>query len=155
MVERIIEILIYLIKKIDTYNFKDKNEKFESLDIKPLFEKGYTDSEISTALNWIHDNYPLKFSIPIQKINKNFRILTEEEQEAFTPEAYNELLQLNAFGMISNYDMETILERAMLSNGNPITKEQLLNFIALTVFNAEWNLGDDKKLSIRMNNTIH
>jgi len=155
MVERIIEILVYVINQIDRNNLNDKYENFEKLDVKPLFDKGYTQNEISTALDWIHENVFYKFTNTPKQRSAAFRVLTEQESEAFTPEAYSELIQLHAFGMLSSSDLEMILERATVVTGNPITKEQLLNFIAVTVFKAEWSLGADKKLAITMNNTVH
>ncbi|MEI6090046.1 MAG: DUF494 family protein [bacterium] len=155
MVERIIEILVYVINQIDRYNLNDKYEKFEKLDMKPLFDKGYTENEISTALNWIHDNVFYQFSSTPKKRSSTFRVLTEQEAAAFSPEAYSELIQLHAFGMLSSNDLETILDRATMVIGSPITKEQLLNFIAVTVFNAEWVLGKDRKLAVTMNDTVH
>ena len=155
MVERIIEILIYVLNQIDRYNLNDKYENFEKLDVKPLYDKGYTENEISTALNWIHDNAFFQFSSTPRKRSTTFRVLTEQEAAAFTIEAYSELIQLHAFGMLSNDDLELILDRASMVIGSPITKEQLLNFIAVTVFNAEWSLGKDRKLAITMNDTVH
>ncbi len=155
MVERIIEILIYVINQIDRYNLNDKYEKFEKLDVKPLFDKGYTENEISTAMNWIHDNVFYQFSNTPKKRSSTFRVLTEQEAEVFTPEAYSELIQLHAFGMLSSEDLEIILDRASYAIGTRITKEQLLNFIAITVFKAEWSLGADRKFAITMNDTVH
>lgn len=155
MVEKIIEILIYVLNEIDGFNPMDKFEKFEKLDMKPLFEQGYTQSEISTALNWIHDNLIYKFIENPKRKTTTFRVLSENEASAFTTEAYSELIQLHAFGMLSSADLEIILDRATMVTGSPITKEQLLNFVAVTVFNAEWSLSTDRKLAVTMNHTVH
>lgn len=136
MYERIIEIIIYLITEM-----KD-NKNLSEIDISELNERGYSNIEVSTALSWLVDRleFSEKFYINDETSKtSSFRILHEAEQDLFTTEAWGQLIQLKALGIITNEHIESLIGRSMMMGMKAVDTNQIKFFVANNVFNLSMN----------------
>jgi len=84
-----------------------------------LSEKGYTAAEIRAAMFWLIDRkYSLNDSFDLaewSRLSQTFRVFNEIESRIITPPAHGYLLQLLELGLISEIEMERVLEQATTS----------------------------------------
>lgn len=131
MFERIIEIIVFVIAELQS------KRNITDFDLKQLQNLGYTNSEISTAFSWLAD----KFEFPEESFDEtttqssSFRVLYSAERELFTKEAYSELIQMQTLKIISNDQLEIILDRIMYSGSELIDSRRLKQITAQVVFN--------------------
>ncbi len=115
MNERVVEILIYLMSEI-----RRSQSVSPKLDILShnLIEKGYTQSEISSALTWLLDRLDHESEEVLHKqtpaFKDSFRHLHEIERSIISTDAYGYLIQLRELEIIDEMDFEQILERALM-----------------------------------------
>lgn len=151
MFERIIEIIVYMIAEM-----KHKKSLFD-INVKDLKELGYTNSEISTAFSWIADNAelePEKLKISTDRPGA-FRILHDGEIDLFTKEAYGDLLQYHTLGLVSNEQIEAIIERVVLTSHSRLDRNQLKSLMADILFESAQNSLDSNRFMLRGNETIN
>lgn len=153
MVERIMEIIIYVMSNIrDTKNFSDDN-------FKELENLGYTTSEISTAFSWIFEKTdPLK--IPgkgpyLVDKTYGFRVLLDVEAELFTKEAYGDLIQYMTLGLINNEQLELLIERSVYSHFPLIDKRLLNSFVYALNFDNTVTNNYTGRIMLDGNDTIN
>jgi uncharacterized protein Smg (DUF494 family) len=127
MQEKIVEILLQVLNEI-----QKTNKPLAEVDITALEKKGYTSSEISTAFSWLIDRIQAKKSGKEKTRTRSFRILHSAEKEVISSEAFGYLLSLHELNLISNAELETIIERAMMSGFDKLDQEDIRG-IALTV----------------------
>ncbi|HDZ11003.1 MAG TPA: DUF494 family protein, partial [Bacteroidetes bacterium] len=115
MNERVVEILVYLMSQIRADN--DKIDRIDGMS-KELRNQGYTENEINTAFSWLFEkiqtNQEEIFDEPQFELRHGFRVLHEAEKVVIHPEAHGYLIQLKELGIITQSDMEQIIERAMM-----------------------------------------
>ena len=107
MNERIIEIILYLITRLQ------ENENIEQSDVKKLADGGYSDAEIGVAFSWIARKDAIEESAPRSKTT-GFRVLHQGERHLFTPEAWGYLIHLVTLSVLSHNDLEEIIDHAMM-----------------------------------------
>ena len=151
MYERIIEIIVFVISELRL------NKDLDDINIKELKSRGYTNSEISTAISWLVDQ--LEFSdryISPDLFSKNvsFRVMHQEERELFTSNALGEIIQFNTLGILSNEHIELLIENATMLGIDAIGVAQVRSFIANNVFNAQYNNSGSRFL-LQGNDTIN
>lgn len=130
MFERIIEIIVFVIAELQS------KKNITDVDLKQLQNLGYTNTEISTAFSWLADKFEIADDFDGESITQksSIRILHSTEQELFTKEAYRELIQMQTLRMISNEQIELLIERGMYSGGELIDTRRLKQFVAHSVF---------------------
>lgn len=108
--ERIIEIIVKLLA------FMQDNNQIASEDLEKLSRLGYSQSEINTAFQWLYKNFLPKedFSDKSYK-SASHRVFHEVEERVISPEGRGYLIQLAGLELITNIDLETIIERLMLT----------------------------------------
>ncbi|MFA5512350.1 MAG: DUF494 family protein [Candidatus Kapaibacterium sp.] len=152
MAERIMEIIIRVISDLES------SQDISDTNIKDLESLGYTASEISTAFSWLADRTEkvmLSESNPFFSKTRGFRILLEEEKELFTYEAYKELIQYISFKLISNEQLEMLLDRAMFSNLPLIDVRLLRHFIVALNFDNSLTSKYAGRMMLDGNDTIN
>jgi uncharacterized protein Smg (DUF494 family) len=127
MQEKIVEILIHVLSEI-----QKTNKPLTEIDITALEKKGYTPSEISTAFSWLVDRIQEKGETKNNRQEHSFRILHAVEKEVISSEAFGYLLSLHELNLISDEELETIIERAMMSGFDKLDQEEI-RMIALSV----------------------
>lgn len=134
MNERVVEILVYIMNQIRS-NKGDLNQ-LEVLS-QDLLNRGYSQNEISSAFSWLLDKIRNNFEELVKNSGPSssfsFRILHDLEQMIITPEAFGYLLQLKALELLDDYDVEQIIERAMMLGTTQVDLDQLKAIIASVI----------------------
>ncbi len=131
MYERIIEIIVLVLSELI------QNKKISEINIDELTSRGYTKEEITTAFGWLVERLEgnSEFINKIQsKTDKSFRILSNSENNIFTKEAWGEILNLHNLGLLSNYNIEAIIDWAGMIGIENMTEEQLKEYLAFNIF---------------------
>ena len=114
MSDRVVELIYHVINDL----FLSRVQSGEAyLLTQYLAERGYTAREIAAAMPWLmehsdYDTESLEIAQPQIHSEKAYRILSEFENLIITPAAYGFLIQLREFGLVSEMDMERVLDRA-------------------------------------------
>ncbi len=132
MHEKIVEILIYVLNEV-----KNSNKTIGEIDFKDLERKGYTQSEISTAISWLYERANPEREIIEHGIDQHphsFRILHPAERFIISPEANGYLIQLREFNILSDSDLEMVIERAMLSGYEQLSLMEIQTIVNSVLF---------------------
>lgn len=138
MNERVVEILVYIMKEI-----KATDQRIGKLDIlsKELEQKGYTENEISSAFSWLFDRIKDNFDELVKNTGPtlpySFRVLHEVEKMIIIPEAYGYLIQLRELGLLDETELEQIIEHALMLGTSRVTLEDMKAIVASSLFNPE------------------
>lgn len=151
MKERVVEILVYLMAEIDA------NKRLSDINLESLMERGYTQSEISAAFSWLYDNLLVRDGFvergaPPSKESR--RIFHEAEKLMIGTDAQGYLMQLFEIGLLDNRDLESIIERAMMSGFEKLSLEEVQE-IAAGVLLAKHNAWKESRSTLNENGTIH
>lgn len=136
MPERIIEIIVYAMRR-----FQDEKKGAEILDLtSELTAKGYTESEINLSFSWIYNH--LKKNTGDKKSILNTELIedmefTNSENPILSDEAYGYLIQMIQLGIINEYQVDQILEKALISGDEYINTEKVKSFIVNILFDSE------------------
>jgi len=137
MYERVIEIIVYIVNELRTHHAIADNKQFESLSRK-LVDDGYTENEISFAFSWIFEKIKLDTHRESKtSVIRTHRILHEFEKIAISTSAYGYLIQLREFDLIDDWEMEMIIERALLSERTPVSESEIKDIISSVVFKPD------------------
>jgi uncharacterized protein Smg (DUF494 family) len=127
MQERIIEILVYLLKnRVSLTN--------------ALTMKGYTETEINLAFAWIFNHLRSPVSGKgdhEQAINEEMDQFADADQLVISPEAYGYLLHLLDLGIMKDNDVEMFVERALAYGKEAINVDDLKSIVATIIFGME------------------
>ncbi len=138
MNERVVEILIHIMKAIRQDS--DVTNKLDLLS-RNLIQKGYSESEISSAFTWLLDrlNYDSEELIEKQEpaLQHSFRHLHEIERAIISTKAYGYIIELTELGIIDAVDVEQILERSMMLGAAKVTVEDVKSIVASMLFTSE------------------
>ncbi len=153
MQERIIEIIVYLLEEFQITPQEDYDDLSEK-----LMARGYTESEINLAFSWIF-NHLQKPDIPeereVRYQQSSVRVLHDLEKLVIHPEGYGYLLQLYQLGILSENDIEEVIERALSVGTTNITLDDIKAFVSLLIFNPENNPAIDSYFFHPGTNTVH
>lgn len=151
MFERIIEIIVFVISELQS------KQNITDVDLMQLQNLGYTNSEISTAFSWLADKYDFEQLDEMRDFSSvnSYRLLHEVEEEMFTKEAYGELIQMQTLKLISNEQIESIIERALFSSHTQIDSSKLKQLIANIVFKQNSDFIHGSRLMLNGTDTIH
>lgn len=152
MKEKVVEILIYIMSEIQD----DKG--LSDIDLVELETRGYTQSEISAAFSWLHDNlflYEGGIAARSRPAKGSWRILHEAEKFVVSTECQGYLIQLRELGLLDDTDVENVIERAMMSGLELILLPELQGIVA-SVLLAKGSSDDGSNRSmLNSGDTIH
>ncbi|HWP82655.1 MAG TPA: DUF494 family protein [Bacteroidota bacterium] len=151
MHERIVEIILFLVSELKS------NKQLSEIDVSFLSKSGYTASEISSAFSWIFERMTVGQSIVHQKgqSESSFRVLHDAERMVITPEAYGYLLQWRQLGLLTNDEIESIIERIMAAGFSVVGEEEMKSFLAGHLFEHDSRQGIGGRISLSGQDTIH
>ncbi len=137
MYHRIMELLVLIMDE-----FSDSNWKAEEMDqvSENLIERGYTEQEINTAFYWLYYRFDLQGGTPAQKVEieeaaeTSHRVLHNMERRYIEPEAFGYLLQLKHLKIISQREIEEIIERLFILDFQPATVEDVKSMVQSFIF---------------------
>jgi uncharacterized protein Smg (DUF494 family) len=131
--ERVLEIVVLLISRIRDH--QGQLESFEDIS-SYLKSYGFTDNEIRSAYSWVLEQLQSdsQFLVDDASSGNAFRVLTGQERRHFNTDSIGYLLQLRYLGIITDTQMEQILERGALMGPSPIDMEQIKILIGSVLF---------------------
>lgn len=137
MTERVVEILIYIMSELR--RDRKYSQKLDALS-KDLIQRGYTQSEISSALTWIMN----RLSMDAEEVSDNerpsqnsHRHLHEIERAVLSTEAHGYIIQLKELGIIDELDVEELLERALMLGTSEVEVDDIKSIVATLLIRDE------------------
>ncbi|MFA4924048.1 MAG: DUF494 family protein [Ignavibacteriaceae bacterium] len=120
-----------------------KENTLEQVEVKLLKKRKYDKTVVATAYSWIYDKinanqYGHKTR---QSISKGMRIFSEDEMHVIGMKNYNRLLKLYNIGLLTNSDLDGIMEQIFFFPEFPLSEDEM-NFLILN------SIIDVDKLSI-------
>lgn len=148
MQERIVEIILYLVNELKS------NKRLSEVDVSSLERDGYTASEISSAFSWLFERLSVgQFMMtPTEGNSDSHRLLNDAEKMIIDPQAAGYLLQCRQLGVISNADVEAIIERIMTAGFSSVGLTEIKSFVASYLFDVD---GMNGQIAFGLNDTIH
>ncbi|MBI5215956.1 MAG: DUF494 family protein [Ignavibacteriae bacterium] len=134
MHEKIVEILIYVLNEV-----RKSNKPIGEIDFKALERKGYTQSEISTAISWLYERLKPERDIADRKPDfrpPSFRVLHPAERYILSQDAHGYLIQLRELNILSDHELELVIERAMLSGYEQLTSPEIQSIVSSILFTS-------------------
>ena len=126
MKEKVVELLIILMSEIRA------DKQLAEIDMSDLQDRGFSPSEISQALSWLHDHLPqgTGSTAIAPRGEGSRRVLHDAEKGVIPTEGQGYLIQLVELGLLGDRDLETVIERAMLSGYERLTLEEIREIVA-------------------------
>jgi uncharacterized protein Smg (DUF494 family) len=151
MHERIVEIILFLVNELRS------NKQLSEVDVSLLTQNGYTQTEISTAFSWLFERLSVgQTLIPTtDESHQSVRVLHEAEKMVISPDAYGYLLQCKELGLLTNADIETIIERIMAAGFSVVGVPEMKSFIAGMLLDNDVPPGTSGRISLSSDDTIH
>ncbi len=151
MQERIVEIILFLVNELKS------NKQLSEVDVSFLTDNGYTPTEISTAFSWLFERLSIGQEIVSEERDTRLshRVLHEAEKMIVTPEAYGYLLQCRELGLLSNADIETIIEKVMAAGFSTVGVAEMKSFVAGVLLDSDNQPGMSGRISLNSTDTIH
>ncbi|MBS1536908.1 MAG: DUF494 family protein [Bacteroidetes bacterium] len=137
MQERIIEIIALMLAELKRTN------SLNSIDTEELSRRGYTTAEISTAFSWIADKFALFPTVSLTEdysSTLSYRVLHSIENELIPQDVWGDIIEYQSLGLISNAQIEDIINRTMISGIGKLTSQTLKRMIAMQFTNVGNNL---------------
>lgn len=151
MQEKIIEIIVYILNEI-----KD-SKQLNDIDLKKLNRDGYTEAEINSAFAWIFSKIEsgnmLVNDAPVT--SNSHRFFHTAEQNIFTTDAMGYLIQMREFGIITDLDLELIIDKIFLSGYQKAGIEEVKLILSSLLFDFEDKSNSLNRLILQNNETIH
>ncbi len=150
MFDKILEIIAYLLEEY-------KNTKrLDKVDLDTLKSFGYTEVEINTALAWVFTK--IVYGETVFKDSdktKSIRFFNKQETRLFTPEALGYVIQLRELGLISDNDLEQLMDRVLISGYLKINLSDIKKIIVSQFMQFESNSEIKERLAFLNNETIN
>jgi uncharacterized protein Smg (DUF494 family) len=148
MQERIVEIILYLVNELKSH------KRLSDVDVSSLERDGYTPSEISSAFSWLFERISVgqALTTPTAGDSASHRLLNDAEKNVINPLAAGYLMQCQQLGIISNLDVEAIIERIMAAGFSSIGQTEMKSFVASYLFDVD---GMNGQVAFGFNDTIH
>jgi len=130
MKEKVVEILVYIMTEMQT------DKPLGEIDLSDLKDRGYTQSEISTAFSWIHDHFT-EGGGQVRRVGRpaatSRRMLHEAEKSMLSVEAQGFLIHLRELGLLHDGELETVIERVMMSGYERLTVPEIQSLAASVI----------------------
>lgn len=151
MQERIVEIILFLVNELKS------NKQLSEVDVSFLTQNGYTPTEISTAFSWLFERLSVGQQLVSGETDTRLshRVLHDAEKMIITPEGHGYLLQCRQLGLLTNADIETIIERIMAAGFSSVGVPEMKSFVAGMLLDSDKRPGMNGRISLSSTDTIH
>lgn len=152
MQEKVIEIIVYLVTEMRM------RKELGEIDISTLSERGYTQTEISTAFSWLVDKMQLGDALITQAeptSPHSRRFFHHAERSAISLEGQGYLLQLRELGLVNDMDFEQVMDRIMLAGFGEVSIDHVKMLIASVMFSYEDRESGGMRMMLTASDTIH
>ncbi len=151
MKEKVVEILMYLMSEMqDSKNLSD-------VDMSELVNRGYTQSEISAAFSWLTDNMQSVNDGGPRSIHAtvgSHRVFHEAEKLVLSTEARGYVIHLRELGLLTDGDVETTIERAMMSGYEKLSVAEVRSIVGSVLF-AKSQISDSNRAMLSSEDTVN
>ncbi|HEY3874690.1 MAG TPA: DUF494 family protein [Candidatus Kapabacteria bacterium] len=162
--ERIMQIVFFLLSEIK------ENKPLADIDLQPLSRQGFSELEISTAFTWIIDRFsegvddPVVLSVPFgtkksllgsQNGGHSFRVYHEAERSVIAPAARGFLMEMLELGILSDADIEFVVDRIMLSGVQSASLEEVKEFVTGMLFHFDTPHSPVARVMLNGSDRIH
>jgi uncharacterized protein Smg (DUF494 family) len=152
MQEKIVEILIYLIGELR------KHTPIGEIDLSVLSQKGYSTTEISTAFNWLYEKISQGENL-ITDVSESsphsHRVLHDAERSVITADGYGYLIQLRELGLITDMDIEILIDRVMMSGYLMVNIEEIKSLVTALLVENDDSYNSGSRTMLNGNDTIN
>lgn len=149
MNERIIEIILYLITRLQ------QNSEIKQTDFAHLANDGYSEAEIGAAYSWIAGREGLASTTSSTGSSHGFRVLHDMERRLFKSEAWGYLLQLVGIGLLSSGQIESVIDQARMIAFEPLEVDDVKQIAAtLLVESGDLNTMGAQAM-LKAGDTVH
>ncbi|MEE8239106.1 MAG: DUF494 family protein [Nitrososphaerales archaeon] len=152
MKEKVIEILVYIMSEVQ------ENKRLSDIDLGDLKSQGYTQSEISAAFSWLYDTMRITDGM-VTRVTKpvlgSRRVLNEAEKLVFSTESQGYLIQLRELGLLDDQDVESVIERAMVTAYEKLSVDELREIVASVLFSKTGRNAGTNHSMLNSRDTIH
>lgn len=152
MKEKVVEILVHLMSEMQG------KETLQDIDLTDLKNRGYTQSEINAALSWLseHVQTPGARSLrPGESVRGSRRVLHEVERAVFATSAQGYLIQLVELGLLDEHDLESVIDRAVLSGYERLSVAEVRDIVTAVLFAREGGMRGSRHSPLTGEDTIH
>ena len=152
MKEKVVEILIYLMSAMHD------NKRLADIDMADLQSQGYTQTEISAAFSWLYDNMPGQPAPSAARSATALgsrRLFHEAEKALLSPDGQGYLIQLTELGLLTQRDMETVIERVMMAGYEQLSASELRAIVAAVLFARDAGNERAGRTMLNSGDTIH
>jgi uncharacterized protein Smg (DUF494 family) len=152
MKEKVVEILIYIMSAIQD------DKRLSEIDVTDLRSRGYTQSEISAAFSWLYDN--MRFTQanatpPGPALLGSRRFLHDVEKLVLSVEGQGYIIQLYELGVLNDRDLESVIERAVMTGAEKLTVDEIHQIVAAVLFTKEAGEDGANRSMLNSGETIH
>jgi uncharacterized protein Smg (DUF494 family) len=139
--DRIMEILVFLLSEMRA------KKALTEIDLKPLSQRGFSQTEISAAFSWLFDKLaaeqsapegPIVFAAPMaSRDGVSHRVYHEVERSVIGPAAQGYLMQMHELGIMSDFDLEFVIDRIMMAGVPSVSLQDVRELVSGTVLGFE------------------
>ena len=151
MKEKVVEILVYIMNEMQA------DKQLGEIDLSDLKERGNTQSEISTAFSWLHDHFG-EGAGQARRFGRadatSRRMLHDAEKMMLSVEAQGYLIHLCELGLLYDRELETVIERAMMSGYERLTVAEVQGLVASVILSRPGEDGGYRAM-LNSGDSIH
>lgn len=149
--DKIIEIIVFLLNELKN------NKQIGEHEFKNLETLGYSENEINTAFSWIFTKMQSGETVftASTKTGRSHRFLHQAEKGLITAEAFGYMIQLKELGLLSDTDIENLIEKIMISGYSKTSVRDMKFIIAGYLIDLNDMSNNNRRVMINENDTIH
>ena len=128
------DLLVYM---FENYLSSKNNLDFANMTLE-LYDAGYDNKDIESALDWFTELKEMSEKIPQSrslKLNDKLRVYTDKEKEKFSFDGLGFILFLEQAHVLNSVEREIIIDRAMALNQNIINIDEVRWIVMMTLWN--------------------
>jgi uncharacterized protein Smg (DUF494 family) len=150
MQDKVVELIIRILNEITSQKIQ-----LQEVNVKDLEKLGYSMADMKVAFSWLFDKLCLNDFRPIPKSEKNhsLRVLHDIEKMVVSPEAYGYLIQLRELNIVTDSEIESIIENIMVSHSNLILLDEMKVIVSSFIFETDESIS--QRLSSYDDETIN
>lgn len=138
MDKRFLDVLTFVLDEIDENGSSDLD--LETI-VDVMQDEGFSDDEIQSAMTWILSQNNVLNSISTDQRSTvprpMWRALNDIEEQTISPKAYSYLFHLRQINVLTDDNMEKVIDRAVDLRLNQMNVEDMKDLVAAVVLNFE------------------
>jgi uncharacterized protein Smg (DUF494 family) len=153
---RVMEIILFLVGEMR------RNKQLGDIDLGKLADRGYTESEVSTAFSWLFDKMALSVTQSnVSRLPKKleigkapFRIYHDLEQSFLSSEARGYLIQLRELGLLADSEMELLIDRLWFTGSQSVGMEAVRDLATAIIFDFDDSTNTGSRMMLHVTDRV-